>query len=106
MPRRLTEPLVMAVRKYSQEHPVSREVFQAYQSLYSYDRTPLDPVTESIDESDESWTKERITFQAGYGKERVIAHLFLPASEVSSSSSPGSRLKARPTGPIIPVVAK
>lgn len=46
--------------------------------LYSYDKTPLNATTESVDETTEHWRKEKITFNAAYGNERVIAYLFLP----------------------------
>jgi len=36
------------------------------------------PVIESVDKSSKDWVKQRITFQAAYGGERVLAHLFLP----------------------------
>src|SRR5580765_2729829 len=46
--------------------------------MYAYDRTPLDAKLENVDDSSPYWTKQRITFNASYGKERVIAYLFLP----------------------------
>jgi cephalosporin-C deacetylase-like acetyl esterase len=58
--------------------PASASVFSIYRSLYSYDRTELKPAIESVDESSPYWRKERITFNAAYGNERVIAWLFLP----------------------------
>ncbi|MCI0555227.1 MAG: SUMF1/EgtB/PvdO family nonheme iron enzyme, partial [Anaerolineae bacterium] len=59
--------------------PVSNEVFQAYKkNLYSYDRTDLNAVVESVDDSSALWRREKITFDAAYGNERVIAYLFLP----------------------------
>ena len=65
-------------RDYSKETPVSDEVFHVYRSFFSYDKTGLNTVMESIDESSEYWKKETFTFDAAYGNERVIAHLFLP----------------------------
>ncbi len=62
----------------SEEKPVSDEDLRVYRSLYSYDKTPLNSAVESVDESDPDWKKERITFDAAYGKERLIAYLFLP----------------------------
>jgi len=38
----------------------------------------LKPVVESIDDSSPFWRKEKITFDAAYGGERMIAYLFLP----------------------------
>ena len=58
--------------------PVSDVTFQVYKDLYAYDRTDLNDRLESADEGSEHWRRETITFDASYGNERVIAHLFLP----------------------------
>ncbi len=70
-------PVVTQTRDYSQEKPVSDEIFSAYKSLYSYDKTPLHAVIESVEQADD-WTEQRITFDAAYGHERMMAYLFLP----------------------------
>jgi formylglycine-generating enzyme required for sulfatase activity len=67
-----------AERDYRKEKPVPAETFRIYQSLYSYDRTELKPAVESVDESSAYWREEKITFNAAYGNERVIAYLLLP----------------------------
>ena len=72
-----TESIAMHTRDFSQEKPVSDEVFEAYKSLYTYDKTPLHAVVESTEQT-EDWTKQRITFDAAYNNERMIAYLFLP----------------------------
>jgi len=78
-PDRAAAPLPQAdIRDYSKEQPVSDEIFQIYKGLFSYDKTELDPVIESSDEASPFWIKEKITFNAAYGNERVIAYLFLP----------------------------
>ncbi|MHC4175067.1 MAG: SUMF1/EgtB/PvdO family nonheme iron enzyme, partial [Planctomycetota bacterium] len=56
----------------------SDEEFQTLKVQYKYDRTPLNTVIEEMDDSSPFWRKEKITFDAVYGGERVIAHLFLP----------------------------
>jgi len=58
--------------------PVSDSIYQVYKEQFSYDKTDLKTQVESRDESSEDWIKERITFDAAYGGERVIAILFLP----------------------------
>jgi serine/threonine protein kinase/formylglycine-generating enzyme required for sulfatase activity/dienelactone hydrolase len=58
--------------------PFSDVEFQTLKLQYKYDRTPLNPTVESIEGSSPSWRKEKITFDAAYGGERVIAYLFLP----------------------------
>jgi serine/threonine protein kinase/formylglycine-generating enzyme required for sulfatase activity/dienelactone hydrolase len=67
------------VRDYSKKTPVSDETFNSWlRTLYSYDRTELHAVVEEFDESSGYWRKEKVTFDAAYGGERVIAYLFLP----------------------------
>jgi dienelactone hydrolase len=72
------EPLLNPQRDYSKEKPVADNLFQVYRSLYKYDKTALNPVVESVDDTNEHWRKERITFAAAYGKERLTAYLYLP----------------------------
>jgi len=74
----VSRALDVPARDYSKEKPASDEVFRAYARLYAYDKTDLDAVTEAVDDSAEDWRRERITFSAAYGNERVIAYLFLP----------------------------
>jgi eukaryotic-like serine/threonine-protein kinase len=76
----LIAPVNIVTADYRNVKPVSDAVFRIYESLYSYDRTPLDAKIESQDDSSPDWRRERITFDAAYGNERVIAYLFLPKS--------------------------
>lgn len=66
------------LRDYSKDKPVSDEVFAAYRSLFEYDKTPLNAVIESRDSKPESWNVQKISFDAAYGNERLIAYLYLP----------------------------
>jgi eukaryotic-like serine/threonine-protein kinase len=74
----LTAPLSFERADYRNVKPVSDEIFRVYERMYAYDRTPLDAKVESQEDSSPYWRRERITFSATYGKERVIAYLFLP----------------------------
>ena len=65
-------------RDYSQETPVSDEIFQAYKRLYIYEKTELDPAIESTDETPQYWIEEKITYNAAYGNDRITAYLYLP----------------------------
>lgn len=65
-------------RDYIKEEPVPDEIFQIYKRMYSYDKTELNPVIESTDETSKYWIKEKITFNAAYGNERMFVYLFLP----------------------------
>ncbi|MEE9184744.1 MAG: SUMF1/EgtB/PvdO family nonheme iron enzyme, partial [Acidimicrobiia bacterium] len=65
-------------RQFSQEEPVADEVFEVYRSMYAYDRTDLEAAVEAVDDSSPHWRKEKVSFNAAYGNERVTALLFLP----------------------------
>jgi hypothetical protein len=76
----LQRPLERTMRNFRKERPVSDEVFKAYKRLYAYDKTELNPKIESEDRSNPDWIRQRITYDAAYGHERVIALLYLPKS--------------------------
>ena len=71
------DPVTLQARDFSRERPVSDQLFLVYKGLYSYDKTPLHAAVESTEQTDD-WKREKITFSAAYGNERVIAYLFLP----------------------------
>jgi cephalosporin-C deacetylase-like acetyl esterase len=77
-PGALAAPIERRIRDYSKEKPVSDEVFEVYKALYNYDKSELNPVVEAVDTSSDLWRREKVSFNAAYGNERVIAHLFLP----------------------------
>jgi dienelactone hydrolase len=74
----LTASVDQLTRDYSRETPASEETYRIYKSLYAYDRTPLNAAVDSVDESSPYWRKEKVSFDAAYGHERVPAYLFLP----------------------------
>jgi hypothetical protein len=74
----LTAPLSFANADYRNVKPVSDSVFRIYEGMYAYDRTPLNAQLEKEDDSSPYWRQQRITFDATYGKEQMIANLFLP----------------------------
>ena len=74
----LTSPVVNPSRDHRTEEPVSDQVYKILQRFYAYDRTELQPIVESVDESSSDWRAERITFNAAYDGERVIAMLYVP----------------------------
>jgi dienelactone hydrolase len=61
------------------QRPVSDAVFRVYREQFSYDPTPLNARVEYRVRSPGGWIREKISFDAAYGGERVIAYLFLPA---------------------------
>jgi eukaryotic-like serine/threonine-protein kinase len=67
-------------RDFYKETPVPDPVFQVYKEQFSYDKTDLRARVESQQESPGGWIREKITFDAAYGGERVMAYLFLPGN--------------------------
>jgi serine/threonine protein kinase/formylglycine-generating enzyme required for sulfatase activity/dienelactone hydrolase len=74
----LMDPVASSGRSYAKAQPVPQNVFRVYRDLYAYDRSPLNAVVEATDGSNPDWIRQRITFDAAYGKERMVAYLFLP----------------------------
>jgi dipeptidyl aminopeptidase/acylaminoacyl peptidase len=74
----LRAPVTEPLRDFSHEKPASDEVFRLYRSLYAYDPRDLDSRVEGIDEENSCWKREKISFAATYGNERVVAYLYLP----------------------------
>jgi eukaryotic-like serine/threonine-protein kinase len=68
-------------RDFSMEKPVSDEIFQAYKGLYAYDKSGLNAHVEETLVA-EDWRQEKISFDAAYGGERMLAYLFLPKNAV------------------------
>jgi len=79
LPRVLFEPFgLFPTRDYSNLEPFTDEEFRSLKAQYQYDQIPLNSVVENIEGRSPFWRKEKITFDAAYGGERVIAYLFLP----------------------------
>jgi dienelactone hydrolase len=57
--------------------PVGDDIFAVYRRQYAYDRSPLNAIVETTEES-EIWLRYTVAFDAAYGGERVRAYLFLP----------------------------
>ena len=66
------------VRDFASEKPVSDEVFAAIRSMYAYDKRPLEARLDGSDDADPRWRKEKVSYLAAYGDERISALLFLP----------------------------
>ena len=69
--------ITVQLRNYGSEKPVADQLFRAYKGLYSYDKTPLNAKVESTQQTAD-WREEKVSFDAAYGGERIIAYLFLP----------------------------
>jgi eukaryotic-like serine/threonine-protein kinase len=66
------------LRDYSKEKPVNDETFEIFRRMYAYDKSPLEGKTESVDDSVADWRKEKVSYRAGYGDERIFGYLYLP----------------------------
>jgi len=69
---------IVRQRNFAEEKPCSDEVFEILKSHYYYDKRDLNPTIELRDESSRYWTMEKVTYDAGYGNERMISYVFLP----------------------------
>jgi eukaryotic-like serine/threonine-protein kinase len=67
-------------RDFYGETPVNDSIFQVYKEKFSYDKTPLNARLESKKDNPDVWTLEKVSFDAPYGGERIIAYVFLPAN--------------------------
>jgi dienelactone hydrolase len=70
-------PIKPATDLYEHE-VVSDEIFEVFLRQYAYDDLDLNVRQESIDDSSELWTVERVSVDTPYGDERMIVNMFLP----------------------------
>ncbi len=70
-------PVTRVFTDYVHAKVATDSEFKTYARLYAYDKLPLNAVVESSKE-EPYWTKQKITFDAAYNNERMIAYLFLP----------------------------
>ncbi len=73
----LNGTIEMPFRDFYAEPPVSDETVDIYLRQFTYDKTPLNAVIESEEDLGD-WTRQRITFDAAYAGERMMALLYLP----------------------------
>ncbi len=75
----LQAPVTTPVRDYTKAKPVSDEVFRLiYRTLYAYDPHDLDARVEEMDEENAWWKREKVSFSAAYGDERVSGYFYIP----------------------------
>ncbi|MFI5233797.1 MAG: SUMF1/EgtB/PvdO family nonheme iron enzyme, partial [Gemmatimonadales bacterium] len=67
-------------RDFTKYHPASDAVFRAYQREFAYNKSPLNAKVDTVASESRSWRKEKITFDAAYGGERMAAYLFVPTN--------------------------
>jgi formylglycine-generating enzyme required for sulfatase activity/dienelactone hydrolase len=74
----LLAPVRRNSRDYSREKPVGDEAFRIIRSVYEYTPRELNVAADEVDDSSPYWRKEKVSFAAAYGDERVTAFVFLP----------------------------
>jgi dienelactone hydrolase len=74
----LLAPVRRTFRDYSREKPVGDEAFGVIRGAYAYAPRELKATVDEVDNSSPYWRKEKVSFSAAYGDERVPAFVFLP----------------------------
>lgn len=64
-------------RDFLREPKVSDGTFSLFLAQFAYDKKPLNATIEAVTETD-VWTRQKISFDAAYGNERMLAYLYLP----------------------------
>ncbi len=81
IPAKAFQPINLSEeRDYYKEEPVSEEIFKIFKNQFLYDSFALEATIEKRFDSYDDYTIEKITFEAAYGNERIIAYLYLPAN--------------------------
>jgi dipeptidyl aminopeptidase/acylaminoacyl peptidase len=78
IPDILLAPVERSPRDYTKERPADDATYRILRGLYAYDRSPLNATVEHLPDDSPHWRREKISFDAAYGNERVHAFLFLP----------------------------
>jgi eukaryotic-like serine/threonine-protein kinase len=78
MPAAAAAAIHRITRDFSKFKPVSDAVFQAYELLYAYPKTPLNAKDDGVVKETDDWREEKVEFDAAYNGERMAAYLFLP----------------------------
>jgi dienelactone hydrolase len=73
-----SQPIPRAFTDYRRERPVSDAVYAGFVRQFDYDPAPLDAQVEVRDSTPEDWIAEKVSFNAAYGGERMLAWVYLP----------------------------
>jgi serine/threonine protein kinase/dienelactone hydrolase len=75
----LARPLEFAPpQDWSLEKPLSDDEFRTWMAFIAYERKDLNAKVELVDDDHLFWTMEKVSFDAAYDNERMLAYLFLP----------------------------
>jgi hypothetical protein len=72
------QPVPALLVDYNRELPVDDATFAIYRAMYNYDESDLDTRIERVDDTAKDWRREKVSFTAAYGDERVPAWMFIP----------------------------
>jgi len=79
VPQEAFEPVQITLpADISEIKPVPDDIYRVYKEQFGYDPSELNTVLEYSVESPGGWIREKISFDAAYGDDRVTAYLFLP----------------------------
>jgi predicted esterase len=73
-----SRPIPRAFTDYTRERPVSDAVYAGFLPQFDYDPIALDAKVEVRDSTPEDWIREKVSFTAAYGGERMSAWIYLP----------------------------
>ena len=71
-------PQHRAFSDYAKEKPASDVAYENFRHAFDYDKAPLNAKSEAHDRTNEDWNIERVSFDAAYGKERMLAYIYTP----------------------------
>jgi dienelactone hydrolase len=74
----LLAPITNPTGAISIDKPADDETFAIYRRMYAYDKTPPEGKVESVDDTHELWRKEKVSYAAAYGGERMFGYLYIP----------------------------
>jgi serine/threonine protein kinase/formylglycine-generating enzyme required for sulfatase activity/dienelactone hydrolase len=78
LPPDVTAPVKSLARDFSKYKPARDDVYRAYLTLYSYDKTPLNAKVQGIVQENSDWRKEKVAYNTAYNGETMTAYLFVP----------------------------
>jgi eukaryotic-like serine/threonine-protein kinase len=73
-----SRPIPRVFTDYTKVAPEPDVVFAGYSRQFDYDSLPLNAKVEERDSSAQDWIREKVTFAAAYGGERMAAWIYLP----------------------------
>ena len=77
VPDEARAPLDLPYFDFAGIEPVGDDEYKLLTRFYDYDPVALEALVEAADTS-EFWIRQRVSYTAAYGEERVVAFVFLP----------------------------